>query len=34
MTMTWAGTITANAAMILLSIATVILYDKKNSRMK
>lgn len=29
MTMTWAGTITANAAMILLSIGTVMIYDKK-----
>lgn len=34
MTMTWAGTITANAAMILLSIATVMIYDKKNRGIK
>lgn len=30
MTMTWPGTITANAGMILLSIVTVVIYGKKN----
>lgn len=30
MTMTWAGTITANAAMILFSIAAVMIYGRKN----
>ncbi|WP_425447936.1 CPBP family intramembrane glutamic endopeptidase [Dethiothermospora halolimnae] len=30
MTMTWAGTIAANAVIILVSIATVVIYDKKN----
>lgn len=32
MTMTWVGTITANAAMVLVSIITVVIYDKKNSQ--
>lgn len=32
MTMTWAGTIAANAAIIFVSIATVMLHDKKNRR--
>lgn len=31
MTMTWAGTIAANAAIILVSMITVIIFDKKNS---
>lgn len=30
MTMTWAGTITANAAIVFVSIITVVLYNKKN----
>ncbi len=29
---TWAGTIAANAAMVLVSIITVVLFDKKNRR--
>ncbi|NLP33717.1 MAG: CPBP family intramembrane metalloprotease [Clostridiales bacterium] len=29
MTMTWAGTIVANAVIVLVSIITVVLYDKK-----
>jgi membrane protease YdiL (CAAX protease family) len=29
MTMTWAGTITANAVIVLVSIVTVVIYDKK-----
>jgi uncharacterized protein len=28
MTMTWAGTITANALLVLISIVTVVIYDK------
>ena len=32
MTMTWAGTIAANAAIILVSIVTVVIYDKKSRR--
>ncbi|EOQ15710.1 hypothetical protein KQ3_05161 [Bacillus cereus B5-2] len=32
MTMTWAGTITANAVIVLVSIVTVVIYDKKNRR--
>ncbi len=32
MTMTWAGTITANAGIVLVSIVTVGIYDKKNRR--
>ena len=32
MTMTWAGTIAANAALVLVSIVTVMIYDKKNRR--
>lgn len=32
MTMTWAGTITANAAVVLVSIVTVVLYNKKRTR--
>ncbi|NFA59024.1 CPBP family intramembrane metalloprotease [Clostridium sporogenes] len=32
MTMNWAGTIVANAVIILVSIITVVIYDKKNSR--
>lgn len=31
MTMTWVGTITANAMMVLVSIVTVVIYDKKKS---
>lgn len=30
MTMTWQGTIAANAAIVLVSIITVVIYDKKN----
>jgi len=30
MTMTWAGTIAANAVIVLVSIITVVIYDKKN----
>ncbi|GAA4653195.1 CPBP family intramembrane metalloprotease [Anaerocolumna aminovalerica] len=30
--MTWAGTITANAVLVLVSIVTVAIYDKKNRR--
>ena len=32
MTMTWAGTIAANAVIILVSIVTVVIYDKKSRR--
>ncbi|WP_410769528.1 CPBP family intramembrane glutamic endopeptidase [Fontibacillus sp. BL9] len=32
-TMTWAGTIAANAVIILVSIVTVVIYDKKSRRM-
>jgi len=32
MTMTWAGTISANAAIVLVSIVTVVIYDKKSRR--
>lgn len=32
MTMTWAGTIAANAVIILVSLATVVIYDKKSRR--
>ena len=32
MTMTWAGTIAANAVMVLVSIITVVIYDKKSRR--
>lgn len=32
MTMTWAGTITANAAIIFVSTVTVMLHEKKNRR--
>lgn len=32
MTMTWAGTIAANAVIVLVSIATVVIYDRKNRR--
>ncbi|MFB6731499.1 CPBP family intramembrane glutamic endopeptidase [Bacillus mobilis] len=32
MTMTWAGTIAANAVIVLVSIITVVIYDKKNRR--
>jgi len=32
MTMTWAGTIAANAVIVLVSIVTVGIYDKKNRR--
>ncbi|MNW22425.1 hypothetical protein D3C71_2238800 [compost metagenome] len=28
MTMTWAGTVAANAAMVLVSICTVAVYDR------
>ena len=30
--MTWAGTIAANAVIVLVSIVTVVIYDKKNRR--
>lgn len=30
-TMTWAGTIAANTVIVLVSIVTVVIYDKKNS---
>jgi membrane protease YdiL (CAAX protease family) len=30
MTMTWAGTIAANAVIVFVSIVTVVIYDKKN----
>nr|WP_242836685.1 hypothetical protein [Clostridium sp. BNL1100] len=29
-TITWAGTIAANAVIVLVSIVTVVIYDKKN----
>lgn len=32
LTKTWAGTIAANAGIILVSIITVVIYDKKNMR--
>lgn len=32
MTMTWAGTIAANAVIVLVSIVTVVMYDKKHRR--
>lgn len=32
MTMTWAGTIAANSALVLVSIITVVIYDKKSRR--
>jgi len=32
LTMTWAGTIAANAGIVLVSIVTVAIYDKKNRR--
>lgn len=32
MTMTWAGTITANAMIILVSIGTVVIYNKRTSK--
>ncbi|MFD3449931.1 CPBP family intramembrane glutamic endopeptidase [Microbacteriaceae bacterium 4G12] len=32
MTMTWAGTIAANAVIVLVSIVTVVIYNKKNRR--
>ncbi|MFJ6211625.1 CPBP family intramembrane glutamic endopeptidase [Lysinibacillus sp. NPDC092081] len=32
MTMTWAGTIAANAVIVFVSIVTVVIYDKKNRR--
>lgn len=32
MTMTWAGTIAANAVIVLVSIVTVVIYDKKSMR--
>jgi hypothetical protein len=32
MTMTWAGTIFANAVVVFVSIVTVVIYDKKNRR--
>ena len=31
-TMTWAGTIAANSALVLVSIITVVIYDKKSRR--
>ena len=30
MTTTWAGTIAANAVIVLLSIVTVVIHDKKS----
>lgn len=30
MTMTWAGTIAANAVIVVVSILTVVIYDKKS----
>lgn len=30
MTMTWEGTIVANAVMVLVSIVTVVIYGKKS----
>ena len=32
MTMTWVGTIAANAALVLVSLVTVVIYDKKKRR--
>lgn len=32
MTMTWAGTIAANAAIVLVSIVTIVIYGKKSRR--
>jgi membrane protease YdiL (CAAX protease family) len=32
MTMTWAGTFAANSALVLVSIITVVIYDKKSRR--
>ncbi len=32
MTMTWVGTIAANAVIVLVSIVTVVIYDKKSRR--
>lgn len=32
MTMTWAGTVTANAVIVLVSVVTVVIYDKKSRR--
>ncbi len=32
MTMTWGGTIAANAVIVLVSIVTIMIYDKKNRR--
>jgi len=32
MTMTWAGTIAANAVIVLISIVTVVIYNKKSRR--
>ena len=32
MTMTWVGTIVANAAMVIISIATVMIFEKKNNK--
>ncbi|WP_099468097.1 CPBP family intramembrane glutamic endopeptidase [Konateibacter massiliensis] len=32
MTMTWTGTIAANAVLVLVSIVTVVIYDKRNGR--
>lgn len=32
MTMTWAGTLAANAVIVLVSIVTVVIYDKKSRR--
>ncbi|KTE91014.1 abortive phage infection protein [Desulfitobacterium hafniense] len=33
MTMTWAGTIAANAVIVLVSMVTVVIYDQKSRRM-
>jgi hypothetical protein len=30
MTMTWVGTIAANAVIVLVSIVTVVIFDKRN----
>jgi membrane protease YdiL (CAAX protease family) len=33
MTMTWAGTIAANAVIVLISIVTVVIHDKMNRKL-
>ncbi len=32
MTMTWIGTMVANAAIVIISIVTVIIFEKKNNK--